>query len=90
LARSANSETGHGDAGLSKDAGQRKYHVTVVCGDDIPYDNTWDRSGAANRAVMQEWTLEELTARGVPFVLLRGSVQDRMQEVTEKLAAWPG
>jgi HTH-type transcriptional repressor of NAD biosynthesis genes len=63
-----------------------RYHVTFVCGDDIPYHETWDRSGAANRAVMQAWTLAELSARGIPFVVVRGSLQERLDTVRSELA----
>jgi HTH-type transcriptional repressor of NAD biosynthesis genes len=63
-----------------------RYQVTFVCGDDIPYDDTWDRSGAASRATLQAWTLAELGARGIPFVLLRGSVDERVRTVREALA----
>ena len=64
-----------------------RYHVTFVCGDDIPYDDTPDRSGAANRTEMQAWTLAELEARRVPFVLLRGSSPERVRAVSETFAS---
>jgi len=71
------------------DAVSTRYQVTFVCDDDIPYDDTWDRSGAANRAVMQRWTLEELALRRVPFTLLRASLDGRVETVRRVLATVP-
>jgi NadR type nicotinamide-nucleotide adenylyltransferase len=67
-----------------------RYQLTFVCGDEIPYDATWDRSGAAQRAQMQEWTLAALAERDVPFVLVRGSLDERVEaaEQTLRVHGW--
>jgi HTH-type transcriptional repressor of NAD biosynthesis genes len=72
------------------DASATRYHATFVCDDDIPYDDTWDRSGAVNRARMQRWTVEALAARRLPFTLLRGTAEQRIETVRRVLAtiAW--
>jgi NadR type nicotinamide-nucleotide adenylyltransferase len=70
------------------DAAAARYQLTFVCDDDIPYDDTWDRSGAANRATMQRWTLDDLAARAIPFVLLRGTLDARVRTVRDALAAF--
>jgi HTH-type transcriptional repressor of NAD biosynthesis genes len=63
----------------------QRYRHTFVCADDIPYQQTWDRSGAANRATMQCWTLEELQRRGIPFIVVKGSVEQRVQQVLKAI-----
>ena len=55
-----------------------RYDLVFLCGDDIPYDDSWDRSGEVNRAWMQEQIRNDLMERGDPFVELRGSVEQRV------------
>lgn len=69
------------------EASCRRYSRYFVCAPDIPYDNTWDRSGEINRSRMQESTLHELDARGVRFTELRGSVQERAATVMALIGA---
>jgi HTH-type transcriptional regulator, transcriptional repressor of NAD biosynthesis genes len=64
-----------------------RYGVTFLCGDEIPYDGTWDRSGEVNRADMQRWTVEELEQRGIDHSLLTGSFDERMDLVMRTLGA---
>jgi hypothetical protein len=35
---------------------------------------------------MQAWTLAELTSRRIPFVIVRGSVEERVRTVRAELA----
>jgi HTH-type transcriptional regulator, transcriptional repressor of NAD biosynthesis genes len=63
------------------DLASRRYSRYFLCAADIPYDNTWDRSGEINRQQMQQWTVDELTCRGVPFTVLKGSVEERAATV---------
>lgn len=68
----------------------QRYQRTFVCGDEIPYEATWDRSGPASRATMQAWTLEALEQRGIQYVLLRGSLDERVSQVRREMAAPAG
>jgi hypothetical protein len=52
---------------------------------DIPYDDTWDRSGEANRPVFQARIEADLLDRRIPFITLTGSLEDRMQNVSKVL-----
>ena len=63
-----------------------RYDLTFVCGTDIPYDDTWDRSGDVNRQAFQRQVIGDLCARKVPFVLLEGSVDQRAARVRDLLA----
>lgn len=62
-----------------------RYDLTFVCGTDIPYDDTWDRSGAGSRAAFQRDIVADLCGRGIPFGTLHGSVDERARHVREVL-----
>ncbi|NNJ26955.1 AAA family ATPase [Alienimonas chondri] len=55
-----------------------RYDLTFLCADDIPYEDTADRSGAAHRAVFQRRIRADLLARGRAFFTLRGSLEQRI------------
>jgi NadR type nicotinamide-nucleotide adenylyltransferase len=55
-----------------------RYDLVFVCDTDIPYDDTWDRSGDVNRRSFQKQIVADLVLRRVPFVILRGSLETRV------------
>ena len=63
-----------------------RYDLTFVCGDDIPYDDTWDRSGEGDRDVIQRRTLAELAERRIPYLVLRGDLAARAATVRRVLS----
>jgi HTH-type transcriptional repressor of NAD biosynthesis genes len=67
------------------DAAVMRYDLTFVCDIDIPYDDTWDRSGEVDRAAFQRQVLGDLSARKVPFIMLRGTLDERVAWVSEML-----
>jgi NadR type nicotinamide-nucleotide adenylyltransferase len=58
-----------------------RYDLTFVCDIDIPYDDTWDRSGEASRAVFQRQVIADLIEHKVPFVMLSGTLDQRAARV---------
>jgi HTH-type transcriptional repressor of NAD biosynthesis genes len=64
---------------------QTRYDLVFVCDTDIPYDDTWDRSGDANRTVFQKMVLDDLAGRKIPYYVLRGSLEERMDTVNSVL-----
>ncbi len=66
----------------------RRYDLCFLCQDDIPYDDTWDRSGEANRALFQSWIEADLIERRVPFIRLTGDLRQRMHRVDRVLGAF--
>ena len=62
-----------------------RYDVFILCEDDIPYDDTWDRSGEVNRTVFQKQIVADLTLRKIPFVRVGGSLESRVDLVEEIL-----
>jgi HTH-type transcriptional repressor of NAD biosynthesis genes len=63
-----------------------RYDLVFVCDAAIPYDDTWDRSGDANRQVFQKQIIADLLERKLPFRLLQGDVETRVQHVKRVLA----
>ncbi|RAW00360.1 AAA family ATPase [Pseudochryseolinea flava] len=72
-------------ADLAKVA-EKRYHCVFLCDVDIPYDDTWDRSGDVNRKQFQEEIITDLEKRNIPFKLLSGSVEERIRKVALELA----
>jgi HTH-type transcriptional repressor of NAD biosynthesis genes len=65
-----------------------RYDIVFVCEDDIPYDNTWDRSGEVQRQQFHKQIKADLLQRKIPFIPLEGSLEDRMARVAEVLKAY--
>jgi HTH-type transcriptional repressor of NAD biosynthesis genes len=58
-----------------------RYDVVFVCDTDIPYDDTWDRSGDTNRQTFQKQIINDLILRKIPYFTLRGNLDERVQYV---------
>jgi len=56
----------------------QRYDLFFFCEDDIPYDDTWDRSGELNRAIFQKQIRADLLRRKIPFISLSGSLNERV------------
>jgi NadR type nicotinamide-nucleotide adenylyltransferase len=63
-----------------------RYDLVFLCDTDIPYDDTWDRSGDVNRMVFQKQILADLLARKIPFFVLKGNMEERVSQVKKVLA----
>ncbi|MDQ8199902.1 AAA family ATPase [Pelagicoccus enzymogenes] len=64
-----------------------RYHHTFVCNNDIPYDDTWCRSGEVNRRQFQEATFRELDKRGISYKTLSPSPEERIASVLRELSS---
>jgi HTH-type transcriptional repressor of NAD biosynthesis genes len=67
------------------DQAASRYDLVFVCDTDITYDDTWDRSGDISRHVFQKQIVADLILRKSPFVILRGSLEARVQHVKTML-----
>jgi HTH-type transcriptional regulator, transcriptional repressor of NAD biosynthesis genes len=67
------------------DQAEHRYDLVFLCDTDIPYDDTWDRSGDANRTEFQAMIVADLFERGIPFVTVRGALEERLQQVAAVL-----
>ena len=65
-----------------------RYDLFFLCEDDIPYDDTWDRSGDAKRHVFHKQVVADLEIRRIPYIRLSGSLEERMRKVEETLSVY--
>ncbi len=75
----------HGDAlpeltKLAQDA-ETRYHHVFVCDDDIPFHQDGWRDDAMWRSRAQSLVRYDLAVRGVPYTLVSGSLEQRVQQV---------
>ncbi|MDX2067949.1 MAG: AAA family ATPase [Haliscomenobacter sp.] len=64
----------------------QRYDLFFLCDVDIPYDDTWDRSGDQKRQVFQKQIIADLHERRIPYITLRGTLPERMDQVAATLA----
>jgi len=67
------------------DLSVNRYDLYLLCDTDIPYNGTWDRSGRVNRDYFQELIIEDLTERDIQYHDIRGSMDERVQQVQQIL-----
>jgi NadR type nicotinamide-nucleotide adenylyltransferase len=67
------------------DAATRRYDLVLLCATDVPYADTPDREGPAHRATFQRRVVDDLHARRVPYVVVRGTVAERVAQVRAAL-----
>jgi NadR type nicotinamide-nucleotide adenylyltransferase len=65
-----------------------RYDLFFLCDADIPYDDTWDRSGDQKRQVFQKQVIADLQERRIPYITLSGSLEQRMAKVEAVLAGF--
>ncbi|BBD62976.1 ATPase/kinase involved in NAD metabolism (plasmid) [Nostoc sp. HK-01] len=58
-----------------------RYDLVFLCDADIPYDHTWDRSGETNRLIFQKQIKSDLILRKIPFFILSGDLNTRINFV---------
>jgi NadR type nicotinamide-nucleotide adenylyltransferase len=63
----------------------QRYDLVVLCDDDIPYDDTWERSGDANRHEFQLFNRQYLKEHGIKHILVSGDIAHRKQMVLKSL-----
>ncbi len=75
----------HGSAGpvltrLAQEA-EKRYDLFFLCDTDIPYADTWDRSGDQKRKWFQDQIVGDLAERHIPFFNVSGTLDERMTQV---------
>jgi NadR type nicotinamide-nucleotide adenylyltransferase len=60
---------------------EKRYDLWFLCGDDIPYNDTWDRSGDFKRKWFQHQIESDLKTRRIPYIKLNGSLNERIKTV---------
>jgi NadR type nicotinamide-nucleotide adenylyltransferase len=69
-------------------AAEKRYDLVFLCDTDIPYDNTWDRSGEVNTTYFQKEIITDLNSRKIPFILLSGNLNERIEKVKKVLTSF--
>ena len=64
----------------------KRYDLFFLCEDDIPYDDTWDRSGDQKRKVFHKQIIADLKERRIPYIPLAGTLEERMKKVDQVLS----
>lgn len=67
---------------------QSRYDIYFLCCNDIPYDDTWDRSGDQKRNIFQKQIIADLKERKLPYVELRGNLDERIATVERVLTGF--
>jgi HTH-type transcriptional regulator, transcriptional repressor of NAD biosynthesis genes len=67
---------------------QTRYDIVFLCDVDIPYDDTWDRSGDVNRIVFQKQIIADLAVRKIHYFLLSGDLLTRVERVKSILSRY--
>lgn len=75
----------HGCAGpvltqLAREA-EKRYDLFFLCGTDIPYADTWDRSGDQKRNWFQNQIIGDLAERRIPYFSVHGTLEERIEQV---------
>ena len=65
---------------------EKRYDLWFLCGDDIPYDDTSDRSGDLNRKWFQYQIESDLKIRKIPYIKLFGDLKQRIEQVKSILS----
>jgi HTH-type transcriptional regulator, transcriptional repressor of NAD biosynthesis genes len=63
-----------------------RYDLVFLCSDDISYDDTYERSGEANRRIFQRQIEGELIIRKIPFIRLVGNIETRIKYIKNILS----
>ncbi len=64
---------------------RERYDTFFLCEADMPYDDSWDRSGDVSRVRMQQRITNDLLSRRIPFQRLTGSLESRVEHVAAYL-----
>jgi NadR type nicotinamide-nucleotide adenylyltransferase len=62
-------------------AAEKNYDLFFLCDIDIPYDDTWDRSGEQKRKWFQRQIIGDLKERKIPYITLSGDLASRIEKV---------
>lgn len=82
----------HGQAGPTltrlAQAAEKRYDLFFLCDTDIPYADTWDRSGDQKRHWFQQQIIGDLAERRLPYYTLRGTLEERVAQVSDVLTGY--
>ncbi|PKL48832.1 MAG: cytidyltransferase [Candidatus Riflebacteria bacterium HGW-Riflebacteria-2] len=65
-----------------------RYDLYFLCDTDIPYEDSPDRSGDANRHTMQQQIIDDLHCRKIPYIILHGNLIERKDQIRTVLRSY--
>jgi HTH-type transcriptional repressor of NAD biosynthesis genes len=68
------------------DKSKERYKHVFLCADDIPFEDTWERSGDVKHKEFQVFITDELNRREIQYTVLKGSVEQRLAKIVDTLA----
>ncbi|MGQ8365346.1 AAA family ATPase [Glaciecola sp. 1036] len=68
------------------DESKARFDVVFLCKDDIPFEDTWERSGQVKRREFQDFITQQLKQRDIRYTELSGSLENRFQQVAQVLS----
>jgi HTH-type transcriptional repressor of NAD biosynthesis genes len=68
---------------------QRQYAFVFLCAPDFPFVQDGTRRDSEFRDRQHEWYVSELETRGIPYVVLLGSLQERLNMALDTLSRSP-
>ena len=69
------------------DESKERFDIVFLCKADIPFEDTWERSGNVKRDEFQAFITNELKQRNIAYTELSGSVEERFLQVSKTLNA---
>jgi NadR type nicotinamide-nucleotide adenylyltransferase len=63
----------------------RSYYRTYLCAPDIPFVQDGSRKNEKFRQLQHEWYLAKLYEYKMPFLVVRGSIQERLEQIMQDL-----
>jgi len=63
------------------DNSYKRYDLFFLCDTDIPYADTWDRSGFKKSLSMQDQIIDDLNERKIPYIQVSGTIEERVKKV---------
>ncbi len=64
-----------------------RYDKYILCNNDFPFEDTWDRSGPNSRELLQRMTKEELRYRKIEYIVISGSIEQRLRQMKKIISA---
>jgi HTH-type transcriptional regulator, transcriptional repressor of NAD biosynthesis genes len=64
---------------------ERPYHHVILCEPDFAFVQDGTRQDAAFRQQQHEWYVAELTRRNIPYLVVNGSISERVARIVESL-----
>ncbi|TGK19025.1 AAA family ATPase [Leptospira stimsonii] len=64
----------------------QRYNEFIICDLDIPFEDTWDRSGPRSRELLQRMTIAELEYRKIKYFVVSGDLETRKRKIIDYLS----